>query len=83
MFKLVALLSLLAVGSARKCKDIMVPVSLSAENAVFDIEAPVSKIDVTSLFLNMAQQGRDYATLKQTGVRCCLITVFTLMANKL
>ncbi|KAF7551174.1 hypothetical protein G7Z17_g5191 [Cylindrodendrum hubeiense] len=69
MLMFVALLSLLTVGSARKCKDIMVPVSLTAENAVFDIKAPITKIEVTSLFLNMAQQGRDYSSLMQTGTK--------------
>ncbi|KAH7170033.1 Alpha/Beta hydrolase protein [Dactylonectria macrodidyma] len=69
MLKFAALLGFLALGSARKCKDIMVPVSLTAENAVFNIEPPMTKIGVTSLFLNMAQQGRDYSSVIQTGTK--------------
>ncbi|KAK7427216.1 hypothetical protein QQZ08_006329 [Neonectria magnoliae] len=69
MLKFTTFLSLLAACSARKCKDITVPVSLTAENAVFDVEVPLTKIEVTNLFINLAQQGRNYPDLIQTGTK--------------
>ena len=62
------LLALVAAVSARKCKDITVPVSLTAKNAVFDLKTPTTQIEVTNLFLNLVQQGRNYAEVIQKGV---------------
>ncbi|KPM38210.1 hypothetical protein AK830_g8370 [Neonectria ditissima] len=69
MLKFTTFLSLLAACSARKCKDIAVPVSLTAQNAVFDLEVPLTKIEVTNFALNLAQQGRSYPSLIQKGFK--------------
>ena len=59
MFKSLALFSLLAAASARKCTNITVPVSLTSENTEFGIETPLSKIDVTNFIINLARQGGE------------------------
>ncbi|WJG34912.1 Alpha/Beta hydrolase protein [Fusarium oxysporum Fo47] len=57
MIKSLALFTLITVASARKCTNITVPVSLTSQNAVFTIEAPLTGIDVTTLAVNLARQG--------------------------
>ncbi|CAM1505140.1 Fc.00g107770.m01.CDS01 [Cosmosporella sp. VM-42] len=59
--------ALIAAASARRCKDITVPVSLTATNAVFDLKAPTTKIEVSNLFLNIARQGSNYPASIQKG----------------
>jgi hypothetical protein len=69
MIKSLALFSLIAAASARKCTNITVPVSITSENAVFSIEAPLTEIDVTSFAINIARQGgTPYPQTIQTGV---------------
>ncbi|KAI5465311.1 Alpha/Beta hydrolase protein [Mariannaea sp. PMI_226] len=69
MFKFSFFLSLLALGSARKCKELIVPVSLVAENIVLDVQVPTTSIDVTNLFLQISQQGRDYTSIVSRGTK--------------
>ncbi|EXL39400.1 hypothetical protein FOCG_17988 [Fusarium oxysporum f. sp. radicis-lycopersici 26381] len=67
MFKSLALFALYAAVSARKCTDITVPVSLKAENAVFDLDQPLTKVDVTDFILNLSRQGDDFVKAIQKG----------------
>ncbi|KAJ4320398.1 hypothetical protein N0V84_005892 [Fusarium piperis] len=60
MFKPIAFFTLFAAASARKCTDITVPVSLKAENAVFDLDKPLTKVDVTDFILNLSRQGDNF-----------------------
>ncbi|KAJ4268962.1 hypothetical protein NW762_003033 [Fusarium torreyae] len=57
MIKSLVLSTLIAAASARKCTNITVPVSLTSENAVFNLETPLTKIEVTNFALNLARQG--------------------------
>ncbi|KAH7208731.1 hypothetical protein DER44DRAFT_838950 [Fusarium oxysporum] len=57
MIKSLALFTLITAASARMCTNITVPVSLTSQNAVFTIEAPLTGIEVTSLAVNLARQG--------------------------
>ena len=69
MIKSLALFALITAASARKCTNITVPVSLTSQNAVFTIEAPLTGIDVTSLAINLARQGApSYPEQVQKGV---------------
>ncbi|OTB08245.1 hypothetical protein M426DRAFT_71352 [Hypoxylon sp. CI-4A] len=47
--------SLAAVTTARNCKDLKIPLSLSAVNTDLAIKTPVSDIDVTNLVLSLVQ----------------------------
>lgn len=69
MFKFAALVALAAVASARKCSNITVPVSLSARNAVFDLDLPTSQIDVTDFFLKFSTQNQNYTDSLVSDVR--------------
>jgi hypothetical protein len=64
-------LSTLAVlaGSvaAKKCINATVPVSLSARQAVFDIDIPTTNLETTDFILNMTQQGRNFTDLALVG----------------
>ncbi|KAF4974027.1 hypothetical protein FZEAL_9020, partial [Fusarium zealandicum] len=42
MYKSLALFALFTAASARKCTNITVHVSLNAENAVFNLETPLT-----------------------------------------
>ncbi|KAF5021309.1 hypothetical protein F66182_6707 [Fusarium sp. NRRL 66182] len=57
MFKSLALFGIFAAASARKCTNITVPVSLTSENAVFNLETPLTKIEVTDFILSLSRQG--------------------------
>lgn len=62
-------LAAIATGvSARRCRDIVVPVSLTSRNAVFDLEPLTTEVDVTNFYLNLAKQGRNYTKELLTGV---------------
>ncbi|KAF7559040.1 hypothetical protein G7046_g5099 [Stylonectria norvegica] len=62
------LFALIAAVSARQCHDVIIPVSLTAQNLVLDIQAPLTKIDVSNLILNLAQQGRIYTEVVAKGM---------------
>ncbi|KAG9257178.1 uncharacterized protein F5Z01DRAFT_456893 [Emericellopsis atlantica] len=64
---LLAVVSTATLALARKCHDIKVPVSISAENMVFDLEPPTTEIDVTNFYLNLAQQGANFPGALTTG----------------
>ncbi|KAI1657951.1 alpha/beta-hydrolase [Daldinia decipiens] len=55
------LASLAAVVSARNCKNLMIPLSLSAQNMDFTLKAPSNDIEVTNFVLNSGQAGVNYA----------------------
>ena len=53
--------SLLATAvTARQCKNLTIPISASARNGVFSLDAPRTNIDVTNFILNLGQQGSNY-----------------------
>ena len=65
----VTVVSLLAgIASAMQCKNLTIPINVSAWNGVFDISAPVSNIDVTNFILDLTQQGVNYTQEILTGV---------------
>ena len=58
----------ISAASARKCQNITVPVSISARNGIFNLEAPASNIDATNFILNETQQGHNFTQELLTGV---------------
>lgn len=56
------LLALAAAGgvSARKCRDIKVPISITSQNAVLDLQPLTTEIEVTNFYLELAKQGGNY-----------------------
>ena len=52
---------LATVASARQCKNLTIPITASARNGVFSLEAPVTNIDVTNFILNLGQQSANYS----------------------
>lgn len=80
MFRPLAFLALLTAASARKCTEIMVPVSLKAENAVFDLDKPLTKVDVTDFILNLSRQGDDFVQRINKGVSF-LSELLSIVAN--
>ncbi|KAF4972973.1 hypothetical protein FZEAL_9458 [Fusarium zealandicum] len=68
MFKSLALFALFTAASARKCTNITVPVSLNAENAVFNLETPLTKIQVTNFILNLTRQGQVFPQEAMKGM---------------
>ncbi|KAM0206416.1 hypothetical protein ACHAPA_003612 [Fusarium lateritium] len=69
MIKTLALFALVATASARKCTNITVPVSLTSENAVFDLKTPLTKIDVASFSVNLARQDPPFPMQVQKGLK--------------
>lgn len=59
---------LAAISSARNCQDLSVEVPVVARNAVFDIAAPSTDIDVTNFALDLTQQGHNLTAELLTGV---------------
>lgn len=70
MFKSAAaiLATLAAVVAAKNCRNINVPVSISARNGEFDVQAPATEIEVTNFFLNLARQNYNYTEAVLKGV---------------
>lgn len=57
-----AAVSLLATAAtARQCKNLTIPITASARNGVFSVDAPATNIDVTNFILNLGQQGGNYS----------------------
>lgn len=50
----------MAVASARNCQNLTIPVSISARNTNFALQAPATNIDATNFVLNLAQPGMNY-----------------------
>lgn len=65
---LLATLGLAGLSSARKCQNMTVEVPVDARNAVFNLTAPASNIEVTDFILNLAQQGHNFSSTVLTGV---------------
>lgn len=63
-----SLAAFVAGVSARRCREIVVPVSLTSRNAVFDLEPLTTEVDVTNFYLNLAKQGSNYTDELLTGV---------------
>ncbi|KAF3062060.1 hypothetical protein GL218_04232 [Daldinia childiae] len=53
--------SLAAVVSARNCKNLTIPLSLSAQNMAFTLKPPTNDIEVTNFVLNSGRAGINYA----------------------
>lgn len=56
------------VVSARWCRDLTIPVSLTSRNAVFDIEPLKTEIDVTNFYLELGKQGGNLTEKLVKGV---------------
>ncbi|KAH6606904.1 hypothetical protein Trco_006057 [Trichoderma cornu-damae] len=69
MLKSATLLALATAAAARKCQDLVIPISISAQNAVFNIQAPTTQIDVTNLFLDITVAGQNYTEKILTGYK--------------
>lgn len=67
-------LGLASLTSARNCMNLTVEVTVDARNAVFNLTAPTSNIEVTSLILDFTRSGHNlteeyltgYATIQDT-----------------
>ncbi|POR32810.1 Uncharacterized protein TPAR_06992 [Tolypocladium paradoxum] len=69
MFRLAVLLALAAAAAAKHCRNITVPVSISARNGVFDIQPPKTEIEVTDFFFNFSKQNSNYTQSITNGFR--------------
>jgi len=57
-----------AVGvSARQCRDITIPISISSRNNVLDLKPLTTEIEVTNFYLNLAKQGSNHGAQLTTG----------------
>ncbi|KAI1142438.1 hypothetical protein F5Y05DRAFT_409584 [Hypoxylon sp. FL0543] len=56
----ILLASLAAVATARNCKNLTVPISISARNTNFTLQAPATNIDVTNFVLDYSQAGVNF-----------------------
>ncbi|KAI2472994.1 Alpha/Beta hydrolase protein [Annulohypoxylon bovei var. microspora] len=56
----VLLAGLAAVATARHCQNLTIPVTLSAQNIKFTLQAPANDIEVTNFFLNLAEPGVNF-----------------------
>ncbi|GAB0135786.1 hypothetical protein EsDP_00004111 [Epichloe bromicola] len=59
MFTSALLFGYAAVATAMQCRNLTVPVSLSARNGDFDLKAPATEIEVTDLSLGMSRPGNN------------------------
>ncbi|KAE9366140.1 hypothetical protein N431DRAFT_487975 [Stipitochalara longipes BDJ] len=62
-----ALAVLSASASAKRCINAIVPVNLSARQAVFNLAVPQTNLEATDFILNMTQQGRNFTDIVLTG----------------
>lgn len=68
MFWSTALLALASVAAARKCRDITVDVSISAENFKYDLDIIETEDQATNFYLELTKQGANYIGEITTGV---------------
>lgn len=68
MFTSALLFGYAAVATAMQCRNLTVPVSLSARNGVFDLKAPATEIEVTDLSLGMSRPGNNATAQYLKGV---------------
>lgn len=66
--RVTAVLGLAAVSSARHCQNITVEVPVDSRNAVFNLTAPATNIDVTNFVLDLTQNGHNLTNQVLTGV---------------
>ncbi|PMD34672.1 hypothetical protein L207DRAFT_588186 [Hyaloscypha variabilis F] len=64
---LTVLAVLAASSSAKQCINATVPVTLSAQQAVFNLAVPQTNLEATDFILNMTQQGRNFTDVVLTG----------------
>ena len=64
---LTVLAVLAASSSAKQCINATVPVTLSAQQAVFNLAVPQTNLEATGFILNMTQQGRNFTDVVLTG----------------
>lgn len=65
---IVAAVAALAAGTeAATCRNLTLPVSVSARTGIFNLAVPMSNLDVTTLQLNITQQGRNFTQTVLTG----------------
>ncbi|UNI13903.1 hypothetical protein JDV02_000598 [Purpureocillium takamizusanense] len=73
MFKSAAILVALAAAAAevaaRNCRNINVPISISARNGDFDVKPPATEIEVTNVFLRLARQNFNYTKTVLKGYK--------------
>jgi hypothetical protein len=62
------LAALVGAASARNCRNITVPVQISARNAVFNAPRPDTAIDAINFGLNLVRNGHNYTNETLTGV---------------
>lgn len=60
---LAALAFLAGLATAKMCMNMTIPISISARQAVFDIDIPQTNLEVTDFILNITQQGRNFTNL--------------------
>ena len=49
------------VTSAKFCKDLTIPVTVSARNGKFNLEPATNNIEVTDFVLNFGKRGANYS----------------------
>lgn len=52
--------ALTAVATARKCQNLTVPISISARNTNFSLQAPATNVEVSDFILNFSQPGMNF-----------------------
>ncbi|KAI1210997.1 Alpha/beta hydrolase family-domain-containing protein [Annulohypoxylon truncatum] len=71
----VLLAGLAAVATARVCQNLTIPITISAQNTKFTLQAPANDIEVTNFFLNLAQPGANFTqTVLNTNDSVATIT---------
>ena len=65
-----ALAAVVGLASAKTCRDMTVPVTISARNGKYDQEklTPQNNIDVTNFILMQSRQGTNYSMEALEGV---------------
>ncbi|KAI0899833.1 Alpha/Beta hydrolase protein [Annulohypoxylon nitens] len=63
----VLLTGLVAGAMARVCQNLTIPISISAQNAKFTLQAPGNDIEVTNFLLNLAQPGMNFTQSVQNS----------------
>lgn len=56
-----------ACVAGKRCINQTVPVTISARQAIFDIDIPQTNLEVTDFILNVTQQGRNWTDMITTG----------------
>ena len=65
--RLTQLVLLGTLTAARRCTILDVPVSISARQAIFNIDLPQTSLDATTLIQNITQQGRNFSQIATGG----------------